>query len=102
MQTVTRKKIEILADAPLVPRLVAALAEAGIHGHTVLPALSGAGRTGEWSEERLTGAETKQLLWAIASTEHAAALVDAIAPLLTSHRLLLTVADVEVVRGDRF
>ena len=102
MQTATRKKIEILADAPLIPRLVAALTEAGIHGHTVLPALAGAGRTGEWNEERLTGAETKQLLWAIASAEHAAALVDAIAPLLTSHRLLLTVADVEVVRGDRF
>jgi nitrogen regulatory protein PII len=102
MQTVTRKKIEILADGPLMPRVVAALAEAGIHGHTVVPALSGSGRTGQWSEERLTGAETKQLLWSIASAERADALVQAIAPLLTSHRLLLAITDVEVVRGDRF
>ena len=101
METVTRKRLEILADAPLVPRVVAALRQAGIGGHTVLPALSGAGRTDEWSEERLTGA-TKQMVVAIGSASHAQAFVDAIGPLLDSHRLLLTIADVAVVRGDRF
>lgn len=102
MQTVTRKKIEILADGPLMPRVVAVLAQAGIQGHTILPALSGSGRTGQWSEERLTGAETKQLLWAVASADHSDALVEAMAPLLTSHGLLLTITDIQVVRGDRF
>ena len=101
MQTVTRKRIEILADAPLVPRIVAALGNADIHGHTVLPALGGSGRTGSWSEDRLTGSE-KRLVMAIASADHARAFVDALAPLLDSHRLLLTIGDVEVVRGDRF
>jgi PII-like signaling protein len=101
METVTRKRLEILADAPLVPRVVAALRQAEIGGHTILPALSGAGRRGEWSEERLTGA-TKQMVVAIASADHAQAFVDAIGPLLDSHRLLLTIADVAVVRGDRF
>ena len=101
METVTRKRLEILADAPLVPRVVAALKQAGIGGHTILPALSGAGRRGEWSEERLTGA-TKQMVVAIGSDAHAQAFVDAIAPLLDSHRLLLTIADVAVVRGDHF
>jgi PII-like signaling protein len=101
METVTRKRLEILADAPLVPRVIKALRQAEIDGHTVLPVLSGAGRTGEWSEERLTGA-TKQLVVAIASAAHAQAFVDAIGPLLDSHRLLLTIGDVAVVRGDRF
>lgn len=102
MQTVQRKRIEILADAPLVPAIVAALGRAGVGGHSVLPVLSGGGRGGSWSEERLTGAETKQLIWAIASDEHAAEFVHAIGPLLNSHRLLLTIADVAVVRGERF
>jgi len=101
MQTVIRKKIEILTDEPLVPRLLAALQECGVGGHTLLPALSGSGRTGRWHDERLTGA-TKVMLMAIASPEDTAQLVDRIAPLLDSHRLLLTIADVEVVRGDRF
>jgi PII-like signaling protein len=102
MQTVQRKRIEILADAPLVPTIVAALGRAGISGHSVLPVLAGAGRGGSWSEERLTGAETKQLVWAITSSEHAAEFVDAIGPLLDSHRLLLTIGDVAVLRGERF
>lgn len=101
MHTVTRKRIEILADEPLVPKLLAALTDCGIGGHTLLPALSGAGRTGRWHDERLTGA-SKVVLMAIASAEDASALVEHVAPLLDSHRLLLTITDVEVVRGDRF
>ena len=101
MKTVLRKRIEILADAPLLPRLVEALAQCGINGHTVLPAISGVGRTGSWSEDRLTGT-SKLLLMAIASDDHAALLVEKLAPLLDSHRLLLTVSLVDVVRGDRF
>jgi hypothetical protein len=38
----------------------------------------------------------------IASESKAAALTDAIAPFLDSYRLLLTVGDVQVVRGERF
>ena len=99
--TVARKRIEILADAPLLPRLLAILDSSEIGGYTVLPALSGAGSTGHWNEDRLTGT-SKIVVMAIASDDHAALLVDRLAPLLDSHRLLLTIATVEVVRGDRF
>ena len=101
MNTVSRKRIDILADAPLLPRLVEALEQCGIDGHTVLPALSGSGPTGSWREDGLTGT-SKILLMAIASDNHAALLVEKLAPLLDSHGLLLTVASIEVVRGDRF
>ena len=101
MQTVARKRIEILADAPLLPRLLAAFEACDIGGHTIFPVSGGSGRTGRWSEDRLTGT-SKLMLMAIASDEHAAALVDQLAPLLDSHRLLLTLSTVEVIRGDRF
>ena len=102
METVTRVRIEVLADAPLVSRVVAALHKAEVHGHTILPVLSGSGRGGSWSEERLTDAESKRLIVAIGSREHAASFVDAVGPLLESHGMLLTLSDVQVVRGDRF
>ena len=102
MQTVSRSRIDVLADAPLVPRIVSALVEAGINGHTVLPALSGSGRSGPWTEDRLTGTETKQWVVAIASSDHAEAFVESLSGLLDSHRLLLTLSVVQVVRGDRF
>lgn len=101
MNTVLRKRIEILADAPLLPRLVDALEQCGIDGHTILPAVSGVGRTGSWSDDRLTGT-SKLLLMAIASDEHADLLVEKMAPLLDSHRLLLIISTVSVVRRDRF
>ena len=101
MNTVTRKRIEILADAPLLPRLVDILQASGITGHSVFPAVSGAGATGRWSDDGLTGT-AKLVIMAITSAAHAATLVSQLAPLLNSHRLLLTLSDVEVVRGDRF
>ena len=102
MDTVIRKRIEILTDGPLVPRVAAACEAVGINGHTVIPALSGRGRAGNWSEDRLSGAQSKVIVLAIASTVRADALLDALGPLLESHGLLVTVGDVAVIRGERF
>lgn len=102
MDTVTRKRIEIVTDAPLVPRVVAACHAAGISGYTVMPALSGHGRSGDWSEDRLSGAQSKVIVLAIASAERADALLDALGPVLDSHKLLVMVGDVAVIRGERF
>ncbi len=101
IETVVRKRIEILADSPLVRRVTDAINQAGISGWSVLPVTAGSGRDGRWREERVTGTD-KSLVLAIASVEKAATLVDALAPILTSHGLLLTMWDVEVIRGERF
>ena len=101
VQTVIRKRIEILADNPLVRRVTEAIDAAGISGWTVLPVTSGSGREGPWREERVLGAD-KSLVITVASIEKAGILADALAPILTSHGLLLTMWDVEVVRGERF
>lgn len=101
IETVIRKRIEILADGPLVKRVTAAIEAAGITGWTVLPVTAGSGRDGRWHEERVTGAD-KALVLTIASADKAAALAEALAPVLTSHGLLLTMWDIEVIRGERF
>ena len=44
----------------------------------------------------------KNLVVTIASQENANALAEALAPILTSHGFLLTMWDVEVIRGERF
>lgn len=102
VELVTRKRIEILGDAPLAPLLVRMTADAGIAGYSLLPVQSGAGRGGAWRDDQLTGATGKVILLTIASDEKAARLVEALAPLLESHGLLLTLGDVQVVRGERF
>jgi hypothetical protein len=102
VETVERKRIEILADTPLVPRVIAILRAAQISGWSLIHVDGGAGRGGEWRDDDITGASAKTIIIAIASAERASDLTDRLAPLLDSHRLLLTIGDVAVVRGDRF
>lgn len=102
IQTVSRKRIEILVDTPLVPRIVAQLKAVDISGWSLIHVDSGGGRAGEWQQDDVTGASAKTIILAIASEAKMEALMDVIAPLLDSYRMLLTVGDVQVVRGERF
>jgi hypothetical protein len=102
VDTVLRKRIEILVDTPLVPRLIKHAREVDISGWSLIHVDAGGGRDGEWTHDDLTGAAAKTIVLMIASEEKAAALASAIAPLLDSYRLLLTICDVQVVRGERF
>lgn len=102
VSTVSAKRIEILCDTPLVPRIVGLLRASGIKGWSVLHVDSGGGRDGEWRQDELTGAAAKTVVLAIARDNTAAALTDALAPMLDSYGLLLIVGDVQVVRADRF
>lgn len=101
IETAIRKRIEILADRALARRVTDAIDAAGITGWTVTPVQSGKGRDGPWREERVMGTD-KVLVLTIASQDKAMALAETLAPILTTHGLLLTMWDVEVIRPERF
>lgn len=102
VETVTRQRIEILVDRPLVETIAGHIRAADISGWTVLNVDAGGGRQGRWRGDELTGAAAKCVVLTIANEAKAAHLVERLAPLLDSHGLLLTVGDVQVVRGERF
>ncbi len=102
VETFTRKRVEILVDTPLAQRLIQAAADVGIAGYTLIPVQSGAGRSGTWRGDHVTGAQTKTIFLTIASQENAAKLVEMLAPHLSSYGMLLTLSDVEIVRPERF
>ena len=95
------KRIELLAESALLPRLGKIIRDSGFSGHTAMPVLSGAGGGGQWSDERITGSSRVMIL-TIGTPANAETLLEALAPMLDSHRLLLTIGDVEVVRQERF
>ena len=99
---VQRRKVEVLVDAPLVRRVVAAVEAAGVTGYTLLPALGGAGHGGRWSDDQVTGAQAKVMFVTITTEAKAAAIADALAPLLETHGLLLVSGVVDVVRAEKF
>ena len=75
IETVIRKRIEILADQAQVKRVTSVIDQAGITGWTVLPVTSGKGRDGRWREERVMGTD-KNLVVTIASLENASTLAE--------------------------
>lgn len=101
IETVIRKRIEILTDKALVKRVTSAIDKVGITGWTVTPVESGKGREGRWREERVMGTD-KVLVLTIAPEDKAMQLAEDIAPILTSHGLLFSMWDVQVIRGERF
>lgn len=101
IETVIRKRIEILADSQLQKRVTDEIDRVGITGWTIVPVTSGKGREGRWREERVLGTD-KVFVLTIAAEDKAQALAEAIAPMLTKFGFILTMWDVEVIRGERF
>lgn len=101
IETFKRKRIDILIDAPLCDWLVGQAAEAGIPHHSLLPVHSGKGRTGSWQDDGY-GAVAKRMFVAVTNEAKVGALLDLIAGQIERYGLVITIYDVEVVRGERF
>lgn len=99
--TFTRKRIDILVDAPLCDWLVEQAAAAGIVHHSILPVESGLGRGGAWRDEGF-GTVAKRMFVALTNTEKTEALLERIALDIERYGLVVAVQDVQVVRGERF
>lgn len=102
IETTPRQRIEVLVDAPLAPQLARLAERAGITGHTLIRTESGRGRHGEWSEDLISGATAKYVFLTIANDESAALFLEALAPLLESHGLVVLRSTVDVIRPERF
>lgn len=101
IETVIRKRIEILADKALQSRVTDAIDRAGITGWTIVPVTSGKGREGQWREESVMGTD-KVFVLTIAAEDKAMTLAEDLAPMLTNLGFILTMWDVQVIRGERF
>ena len=99
--THTRKRIDILVDAPLCDWLIEQAAAAGIAHHSVLPVESGLGRSGPWRDDGF-GTVAKRMFVALSNQDKVGALLDRLAPQIERYGLVIAVYDVEVVRGERF
>ena len=86
----------------LAQRVADIALKSGVTGYTLLPTLAGTGRSGAWRRDDVTGAQNKVVFVTVTSEAQAQALTDALTPLLDSHRLVLFVSDVQVVRASRF
>ncbi len=102
-KTVTRKRVEVLLDMPLLGRVEKLADKAGVKFYTILPTRGGGGEDGRWYDDRVTGgAGTRVLFSAITSEAGADAFIEALEPLLDSYNMIVTRSDVEVIRSEKF
>jgi hypothetical protein len=101
-ETIIRRRVEVLADEPLIPAIERIAASAGIDHYTLLPTLGGMGHSGRWRDDQVSGATAKVLFMAVTTQDCADRLADLLTPLLAPHHLMLLVSNVEVIRGQRF
>lgn len=103
MHTHAKKRIDIVAEAPVLKRLEALLDEAGVSGYTVLPALAGRGRHGDWSREGLAGDAGRMLLvFCIVDPPKVDPILERLEAVIRRQIAIVAVSDVEVIRSDHF
>ncbi|MEO1230301.1 MAG: hypothetical protein AAFZ18_15465 [Myxococcota bacterium] len=97
-----KKKVEIITEATVVPRLLDIARQHGVRGSTVLPLASGEGHRGTLGGAELSSAMAGRMIIFITDADTAQAVVEAVEALLTPYRMVLMTSDVEVVRDDYF
>ena len=98
-----KKRIEIILEAPAMNRLANALEQAGVSGYTVLPVLAGKGTTGAWTRDGLVGgAGAMVCVICITDPSRVDAVIERVMALLSRQIGLVTIGDVDVIRGERF
>lgn len=103
MQTHRAKRVAIIIEAPMRKRLEEAFDAAGVTGYTIVPVLGGNGKSGRWSSEGQIGSSGGMVQFiCIIRPERLDTLLDAAFELVEKHIGVVTVADCEVLRVERF
>ncbi len=102
MQTHQAKRVEIIIEAPMEGRLTAALEKAGVTGFTVLPVLSGSGRSGRWTRDGQVGRSGMVAVICLIRPERLDGLLLAAFAVVEPHIGVVSVTDTQVLRAERF
>lgn len=103
MKTHNAKRVVITIEAIMQRRLTDTLESAGVTGYSILPVLGGSGRSGAWTAEgQISRASGMVQVICIIKPERLDGLLDAAFEVVDKHIGVVTIADVEVVRAERF
>jgi nitrogen regulatory protein PII len=102
MQTHTRKKLEILVEAPILKRVEEILEACGVHVFSVFDGREGRGLSGRWTDQAVADALDQRLVWAVMTQEAAEQVVERLAVLFQRYPGVVVVSAVEVLRAERF
>lgn len=102
VETHPKKKVEIIAERAVLPRVIDLVNEAGATGYTVLPAMAGLGRSGAWSGDAVFSATEHVLVMVLTTEAVAQTIIERARAALAEFDTIVFLTDVRVVRDDHF
>lgn len=103
MKTHAKKQMTVICEVPVMHRITRVLDKVPVTGYTIFPALSGRGSEGTWDRDRIIGdAGRMVMIVSVMSVEQADIAIDRIYDALEPQMGIITVADVDVLRPERF
>ncbi len=103
MQTFAKKRLEIVIEHPARRGLTAILDAQRVTGYSVVPVVSGSGQHGPWEEAgQVTAAEGMAMVICIVDPAQCDRVLEAVYPYIAPRKAIMTISDVQVVRGERF
>jgi len=98
-----KKRIEMIAEAPLENRLVEVLDQLSVKGYTIIPAISGRGEDGVWRREGLVSDAGQMIvLVCILDPSRVDEIVTRLHQFMANRIGIITVSDVDVIRDEHF
>lgn len=103
MKTYAKKRIDIIIEAPLLRRVIERLEASQVSGYSVFPVLAGRGHEGSWEANGLVGDSGRMAaVMCIVDASELDGLLEDIFPLIKQQIGIVTIGDVQVIRGDHF
>ena len=103
METLTKTRIEITIEAPILSRITHALDALPVTGYSVLPVIAGKGHEGAWNVAGQIGDAGRMLMVVcIVDPTKADTVLDAIFPIIRGQIGIVAMSDVRVMRADHF
>lgn len=87
------KKVEIIIDAQVIPRILEQLANLGVGGYSVIKEVSGRGDRGTRTGDSLSGAFDNSYVMVACSEEEARRIVEMVRPILKRYGGVCLVSD---------
>ncbi len=89
------QRIEIVIDAPHLPRMLRALTAAGAPGYTVVPGATGQGDRGEQRGDDVSGVSSNAYVLVAAEPDRVQPILDAVRPLLAAYGGLCLISEAQ-------
>lgn len=98
-----KKRLEIIIEKPALKRACRVLEEAGVKGYTVFPAMAGYGSNMRWQRGTdLSASRDMVMIISILDNSAVKTAIDDLENLMGAHIAVLSLADVEVLRPEKF